>query len=223
MQISSSEQTTNSLWLGLLGLVAIFFFALLFETMRIEQEIQAAVNSILHNAGYTRIETDVRGRDVTLRGAVSSKAAIQRSLALSSGAEGVRVVHSALDVAPVRLPHLHIEVDEASRLVVGGELPHAVHIDMLIDQLEAADYAAHEFRVNLATETSEPDWLAGIGRLLKLCKEIKSLQIEVGASKVAVAGVLNDAAVYEAVVASFSSAAAEMGLEMVNRIATINP
>lgn len=209
------------LWLGLLGLVIIFFFSLLFGAMRIEQEIRSGVDSVLHNAGYKRIVTDVRGRDVMLRGKVASDAAINRSLALSRGVEGVRSVQSALDVAPLRLPHLIIQGDDSNGLIVSGELPNALHVDMLLKQLAQAGYKDADFRVEISTEISEPHWINAVAGMLKLSLDLQSLQIEIGANKVSIAGITDDSATYQILSSNFSAAAEEVNLQIVNRIATV--
>jgi len=175
----------------------------------------------LHNAGYKRIVTDVRGRDVMLRGKVASDAAINRSLALSRGVEGVRSVQSALDVAPLRLPHLIIQGDDSNGLIVSGELPNALHVDMLLKQLAQAGYKDADFRVEISTEISEPHWINAVAGMLKLSLDLQSLQIEIGANKVSIAGITDDSATYQILSSNFSAAAEEVNLQIVNRIATV--
>ena len=92
---------------------------------------------------------------------------------------------------------------------------------MLLKQLAQAGYKDADFRVEISTEISEPHWINAVAGMLKLSLDLQSLQIEIGANKVSIAGITDDSATYQILSSNFSAAAEEVNLQIVNRIATV--
>ncbi len=218
------SRTTNLLWLGLLGLVVIFFFMLVFEAVAIESRIGKQVGLQLEKYGYERAQVVVSGRDVALVGEVSSRTATQRAINIARSVDGVRAVTANMTIAPLRLSHIRLQRDQVGGMEVSGELASVGAIEDLKAQLGIFDSKQKvvNFQVQHVAEVTESPWLGILGEILEVAGKIENLLIEVGAYRVVVGGSVSSPAHYSEALVKIQDAAERHDLAVVNRLATID-
>lgn len=218
------SRTTNLLWLGLLGLVVIFFFMLVFEAVAIESRLAKQVSEQLSQFGYDRAEVNVNGRDVSLVGAVSSAEARQRMVNIATAVEGVRVVSTNLNIEPLRLSHLRLRRDQSGWLEVSGELASQEALERLREQLKFPEKGEETgvFAVVRSVEVTESPWLAVIEEILEVSGDIQNFFLEISAHRLVIGGAVDSAGKYVKVIARIQALTESHALDMVNRLATIN-
>lgn len=217
-------RTTNLLWLGLLGLVVIFFFMLVFEAVAIESRIGSQVDQQLEKYGFERAEVVVNGRDVALVGTVSSREASQRAVQIAKSVEGVRAVITQMEIDPLRHSHLRLRRDQIGGIEINGELASLQAIDDLKEYLSifTANDGTVVFEVKHAAEVTESPWLAIVSEILSLTENIENLLIEVGAYRVVVGGSVSTSEQYMEAIKQIQDAAEKYELALINRLATID-
>ncbi|MGI9316340.1 MAG: BON domain-containing protein, partial [bacterium] len=164
----ANTRISRLLWFGLLGLVVICFMALIFEAIWIERELNQKVSNRIEEAGFQRVKAEARGRDIHLRGLVSSDQAIVRVVKLAGSVSGVRRVEPKIKIGVYRMPHLRIIVEENGQLRFTGELPDEIYVQQLIDSLGTDRIAAAGLQISIEPETSEPEWIGAVAEFLAI-------------------------------------------------------
>ena len=213
------RDTVKFLWLGLLGLVVLSFFALLVESLPMEQGIRDNVRKVLAEAGYHQVGVEVRGRDVTLTGRVSGRVAAGVAIRLASGVPGVRVVRDGTRVAPESLSWLRLRPGRDGAWHARGVLPDTDSWLKLEEMLRIRHPGAG-FRAERVVDPAraDPDWLDAVNRLLDLVSEMDGVTLELGAGTLDVSGFLADPALYPGTVQDLETLAASERLDLINRI-----
>lgn len=213
---------SHLLWFGLLGLVVIGIAAMIATALRIERSLGQQVSVAITSAGFSRVNVEARGRDIVLKGYVSSSEALAKARRLASSVEGVRDVKARLGIQAVRLPWLRLAPETASGDQSGYVLIGKVPDQGVLDQIQRT-LSGTGLNVNYLVETnpevSVPGWLAVVGVALELGIDVEDFRMEVGAGEISVGGRLRGIAATEPRLEALRIAASEAGLRTVNRIA----
>ena len=117
---------------GLAGLMVLEVALLLVVKPGIDRDILVRTSDVLKQSGYNRIDVDVSGREVVLYGAVSGTSSEKFALKITENVYGVRSVTSALEINPLRLPHLKISRTLDKNLKLEGEVPTQALVDKFV-------------------------------------------------------------------------------------------
>ncbi len=214
------RNTIKFLWLGLLGLVVLSFFALLVESLPMEREIRDNVREVLGEAGYHQLGVEVRGRDVTLTGRVSGRVASGAAIRLAAEVPGVRIVLDRTRVEPESLSWLQLRLARDGAWHARGVLPDADSWLQLEEVLRGRHSGARAGRVDRVVDPgrADPDWLDTVGGLLDLVSGLDSATLELGAGTLDVSGSLADPALYPGTVQALETLAMDERLNLINRV-----
>ncbi len=211
------------LWLGLLGLVVLWFFALIFHGPVIERRLGEEVHERLAAAGFERIVVEVRGRDVVLQGEVSGQAALRQGVALAQDVQGVRVVHDKTRQFVVRLPWLRITRETDDGWAITGVLPDNDAREKLAALLQSLLPGRHSVKLETDPEAGDPAWMDAIGELLPHISDLDRGRLEIGAGFIEVGGEVSDIARHSVMERALNQYAADSRMTLVNRIALLPP
>lgn len=216
---------THLLWIGLLGLVVIGIMAMIATALHIERSLGQQVSVAIASAGYSRVNIEARGRDIAMKGYVSSPGALAEARRLAESVEGVRVVDARLGIQAVRLPWLRLLPEAAagkeSGHVLTGMMPGQEPLDLIQGTLSDSGLNV-AYQVDVDPEVSAPDWLAVLGVAIEVGSNVEAFRMEIGAGEIAVGGRLRGIAATEPRLEALRAAAAEAGLRTVNRIAMMS-
>ena len=207
------------LWLGLLGLVVLWFFALVFRGTDIEQDIAERVSGRLDAAGFERVVVEISGRDVELRGQVSGQASIGRALELARGVEGVRLVRDATRKAVVSLPWLRMVRSDDGTWDIRGVLATESDWEGLTSELQQRTPDRFRLEPQTDPERGDAEWIGGIGQLLQRLIELEQGRLEVGAGFIEAGGMVADIGGHAVLLEELEKFADSAQLTLVNRIA----
>ena len=221
MSHESSRQ--GLLWLGFLGLVVLWFFALIFHAPAIERTLGQAVRERLVGVGFERIDVETRGRDVLLVGEVSGKMAAKQAKALASQVQGVRVVHDVTQLVERRLPWLRFIRGADGSWAVDGVLPETAAWDRLMQALNSRLPDHFEMHGHSDVETGDPEWIDDLGELLEQIGGLERGRLEIGANSIEVGGMMTDIALHSRVEQYLTRYAESGRMSLVNRIALMSP
>jgi hypothetical protein len=85
--------------LAVAGVLLLAMLASIFKIGDIESGLATRARTALDEEGYPALDLEVDGRDVTIRGIVSSEADRQAAIAAVEGVSGVRTVNELLRIA----------------------------------------------------------------------------------------------------------------------------
>ena len=224
-QHSPSRETSAAvaLWLGLLGLVVLWFFALIFHGPMMERRIGQAVSDRLVEAGFQRIVVETRGRDILLAGDVSGNGAKRVALALARDVPGVRVVRDRMHLIEAQLPWLRVRRQDSGDWQVSGVLPDQSVWDEVTQLFEERISDQYTLQSRTDPETGDPDWIATAGELLSLVAELEQCSLEIGAGFVEVGGIMTDVARHNVLQKALDQIAGAAAITVINRIALLPP
>jgi len=184
-----------------------------------EAEILSMTELTLKNRGFTRIRPQIKGRDVILKGRVSSESSEKIAIQLIGLVKGVRRVQSQLEIAPLRLPHLKISRTSQGKLMIEGEIPDQQMADELITTV--IDEVDNEDFINLLKtdpEVTEPVWLNLIPALLAEANQLQIMEIEIGAGQFSLSGLLEKQSDYNVMIERIIQFSAQHNMEFLNKI-----
>jgi len=216
------RDTVKFLWLGLLGLVVLSFFALLVESLPMEREIRDNVREVLGEAGYHQMGVEVRGRDVTLTGRVSGRVASGAAIRLAAEVPGVRTVLDGTRIAPESLSWLKLRLKRDGVWYARGVLPDADSW-LQLEEVLRSRHPGSGTRAELVDrvvdpERADPDWLDAVEGVLDLVSGLDGAALELSAGTLDVSGSLADPALYPGTVRALETLAADERLDLINRI-----
>lgn len=207
------------LWSGLLGLVVLWFFALLMEAPNMEREIGADVLRQLQSAGYRRVGAEVSGRDVTLTGAVSGRHAAGDAALIAAEVAGVRRIRDATVDAPLTLSWLRASRSARGEWRLRGRLSDRPSRDVVKEAFGIGGSLRVE-GLMVDPEAAAAMWLPAMKQILDLVGVLEDTEIEVGGGNLEVAGELVDKSQYTGLINALEVLADAYGLRLVNRVAT---
>ena len=204
------------------GVVFILVFGvlvLLFSADRIQQDLQQRVKESLAFPGTGSVGIEINGRDLNLRGAVSSRLVEERVLETSVSTFGVRAVESALAIRPARLSHFRMFRDLQGTLRVEGELPSQSMADELAEWL--AGIIQHDIMVNALTvnaDAAEPHWYKIVPAVLREANWLAGIDMEIGAGSIVLGGLLDRQSDYNVLIKRVREFASSREMRFINRI-----
>ncbi len=218
-QILEPESTSiRTLLLGLLGLVVLYFFMMIIETSRIEKQLSLSVNTALVDAGFIRIHSDIRGRDIILKGQVASHQALKKSITLAAKIDGVRIVRADITIHPMQLPYIKFRFNQNKITGMSGSLSDSGLLENLVPRTNLKFAAT----ISQNPELAEAKWLPAIEQLIVLGKRLQKADVEIGAGVLDFGGTTDDPAVYLEVEGKLNTLAEKWNLRIVNRVATVS-
>lgn len=209
------------LWIGLLGLVMLYFAMLMITALPVERRLGQQIEKAIDDSGLTRVNPALRGRDVVLHGSVSSPEMIARARQLVETVDGVRKVDAMLAVEVWKLPWLRLQSDEEGGRVMTGRLPLAGQRDQVAEALSNAGVVA-ENRIRVDPEVAMPDWIELVQPLFESGEELERFSMEIGAGKLTVGGRLYSAGSVQSRLQVLGDLADPFDLQIINRIAMVS-
>lgn len=190
--------TKAKLLTGLIGLVLIWLFMLLFDWDDIEKDVAANASATLQQSGldWVEVNNSNRGRDVLLSGVSRVAGQKDQLKQLVLGAKGVREVDvSAVELRPYKPASLNISRSEHG-LTVSGELQSVADSDQLWVTLGEKTGLAVEGNVTANPDTEQPAWLSSIGSIAAAVSPVESSSVGIEKGNLSIAGVVRSDAVY---------------------------
>jgi len=134
------------------------------------------------------------------------------------------VVHTQLDIAPLRLSHVRMRRDQTGWQEVSGALPSVEGVQELREYLglDQAPEGDEIFAVIHDAEVSESPWISIVDEVLDASTEVQNLLLEIGAWRLVVGGSVDSATKYAGAIALLEDLAQQNELTLVNRLATID-
>ena len=187
--------------------------------IKIESELSDQVSNALQFRGFNRIDVDSTGRDVTLKGEVSSDSAEQAAVYLAETIWGVRVVSSRLEIKALRLPHFLISRTVEGVLRLEGELPSQSQIDE-ISSFAQKHFQHESFSQSLRSnpEVTDPKWFEIAPGLFQEANQLQSVTIEFGAGAIAVGGLIDSETNYQVFHQRMTQFVSDSKHEYINRV-----
>lgn len=207
------------LWLGLLGLVVLWFFALVFRGPVIEQQLAGQINDRLASAGFQRVGVEMSGRDARLVGEVSGRAALEMARELVLGVAGVRRVRDATTQRVASLPWLRMTRSGDGEALVSGSLPDPGGWRVIDAELERAVPGRYTLSVHTDPERGDAPWVREFAGILPRIMVLERGRVEIGAGFLEADGLTADVGRHAALVSALTQIAADAGLTLVDRIA----
>ena len=188
----------------------------------IEKELIGNVSEFLQDQGFERVNVHANGRDIVLRGKVSSDAAESTALGYVRSVNGVRMVGSDLGFMPLRLPHVLIIRGLDHELSVEGEVSSAESakqlFDLIVSKIEHTDVNQ---LIEFSPEVIDPHWISVLPAILDEVNQFESLEIEIGAGQAMIGGLIKDKSNYQVVFQRLSQFLENANIELVNGIGIV--
>jgi outer membrane protein OmpA-like peptidoglycan-associated protein len=195
----------------------------LFQGPAIEKELTGNVSAFLQGQGFERINVQANGRDIILRGKVSSDSAEFTALGYARSVHGVRIVKSDLGLMPLRLPHLLIIRGLDYELRIEGEVSSADGATSLVDLIVAKiEHGDVNQSIQVSPEVTDPDWVSVLPAILDEVNQLDSLEMEIGAGQAMIGGLIKDKSNYRVVIQRLSQFLDSENIELVNGIGIVS-
>jgi outer membrane protein OmpA-like peptidoglycan-associated protein len=194
--------------LGLIGLALLAFFCIRWNGASIEKDIASRTQLALKGAGLDFAQVRVDGRDVYLAGTAPSREALERSIDLAEGLEGVRRVASSLVVAKAPEPPPPVVQapqpatapaptafsftfdSEGDFLKLTGLLPDAATRERFL-QATGSRAAGKRIDQRLELETAAPEpWKLVLEALLRYWDDVVRVSARLEDNRLSIAGVM---------------------------------
>ncbi len=192
---------------------------ILLQGLSIEKELTGNVSAFLQEQGFERIHVQADGRDIILRGKVSSDSAESTALEYARSVYGVRIVKSDLGFMPLRLPHVLIVRGLDDELSIKGEVSSGDRAKILVDLIVARiTHGNVNQSIEISPEVTDSDWNTVLPAILEEANQLKSLEIEIGAGQAIIGGLIDDQSNYRVVIQRLTQFLGNENIELVNRI-----
>ena len=185
----------------------------------IDGDIFARTSDVLKQSGYNRIDVDVSGREVVLYGAVSGTSSENFALKITESVYGVRSVTSALEINPLRLPHLKISRTLDKNLKLEGEVPTQALVDKFVALAKST--VSHQDFISLLhadPEVTDPKWVDTVKAIMVEGNYLSGMEIEIGAGQLSLGGLMDDTPGYGVLIQRIQQFSRDQNLSFINRI-----
>ena len=208
--------------IGFFGVLIMTMASVLLQHKKIEADIVQRTQLNLEQRGFKRVTVGTSGRDVVLNGEVSGISSRNNAERFALATHGVRVVESNLVLEPFRLPHLRLTRSLDNVLKIEGELPTQRLLNSVVEMVK--ENVQHTRLVNLILsdpEVTDPDWLDSLQGLAVEASGLQGMEMEVGAGKVTLGGLLKRQSDYNVFLRRVTQFASEDELDVVNKVGII--
>lgn len=172
---------------------------------KIQNDIQSRVSRALNHAGYSFVDLDVNGRDVTLRGKTADASTRGKVDAVVKQVKGVRLVSNEIILGNTAQDY-SLEIDNQSgELVITGMMPDTRSHHNLVNHLMEA-FPNKTISDQLVEEAGLPDyWIQLTKSGLNGLKKLQSGKLIVTPDTVYLSGTAPSATLRDQVIATLSS------------------
>ncbi len=208
--------------IGVAGFIILQITVLTVEAPRIERSLSSATQQVLGKHGLSRISATVSGRDVTLSGQAPSVTFEAFAQTLVFGVTGVRSADSALQIQPLRLPHLLVSRDRAGELFISGELSSAHLAEQVLRIVSKNIEHKHvNNMLQINREVSEARWIQFVEQVAVEANLLGACEFEIGGGRVEMSGFLSNLSEYTMFINRMLEFLSDSSLNLINRVAIV--